>query len=151
MCNKSFMETIQLPNQFDSPNIGKTEMIYLHGFQNPQQSDSFADSFFLLLLLFLLSFIFFGITTPRSHHIPDIFFVFICLTCIKYGTFTPLESTDYSNFLILFEQKEGNFFLHFLLFYIWLLNSRKWNESVVILSNRTVEPKKIEKEHQVRK
>lgn len=71
------METIQLPNQFDSPNIGKTEMIYLHGFQNPQQSDSFADSFadsFFLLLFLLLSFIFFSVLQHRALATFPIFF-----------------------------------------------------------------------------
>lgn len=85
--------------------------------------------FFLLFVgiraLFLTKFRFF---TQSLTHTFNCFFSYI-----KYGTFTPLESTDYSNFPILYGTKTKLFLIHFLLFYIWLLNSRKSNESVAIV------------------
>lgn len=99
---------------FDSPN----KMIYLHGFQNPEEIVSFVD--FSLFSWFFSSLVQHLRKTMRWNfsrvHLPSY---------IKYGTFTPLESTDYSNFFILFKQekKENFFFSLFIVLYIWLLSS----------------------------
>lgn len=87
-------------------------MIYLHGFSNSQQNDSFGEQKKNTYLFF-------------THSIPcaGICLCSFAIIHIKCGTFTPLESTDYSNFFIPFKQKRNFFSSLFIVLYIWLLSS----------------------------
>lgn len=111
ICNGSFMEIIQLRQRGStlSKHWQKRTWFICMVSENPQQNGSCAISS-VCFSVFQPSFRT-NATTKNIYifrvHLPSY---------IKYGTFTPLESTDYSNFLILSKQKKQKTFFTFYCF-----------------------------------